>query len=499
MADLAGAAVAQTTGEGSSAQITLDANAAGYNWFIDSTPADNSEFLPTANPNEWIAKADSEAAGKMDMLSVLLHEYGHALGIDHSAAPNDYMSTTLQPGVRRLPSAEELALMAQLAREIKGDMTASSDTPDSPQSPLPSLPLSSVFGVALLGRLRRTNYGSWTNTIDSVGAIPQFDIAANPKLDNTEFAGPSAGQADGWATTGAVNFANGAATLSETATAQTRLNQVFIVGDTDRFLSFTVADAALDDAANAPDDAFEVAMLDANTGLSLLGGTGLSHNDAFLNLQADGSEHKAQAVTSILNADGSRTYLIDLAGIPAGTAVNLSFDLIGFGKGAAATSSHLTIRDLRIGLPQTMDDNVTLAEDTPTSIAALANDLNLQPGFVPVIVDAPTHGQVAFNVDPSGQVSFTYHPDQNYNGTDSFTYKLSNGQADSNLATVSLTITAVNDAAVATDASFTLAEDGTRSIDLVALASDIDSTTLNALIVAVPARGSLTTMTLTNS
>ena len=79
--DLPGGAVGQTVGS----TITLDDNAANYNWFIDPTPADNSEFLPTSNPNEWVAKEGSDAYGKMDMLSVLLHEYGHALGIEHSA------------------------------------------------------------------------------------------------------------------------------------------------------------------------------------------------------------------------------------------------------------------------------------------------------------------------------------------------------------------------------------------------------------------------------
>ncbi|MDP1609463.1 MAG: Ig-like domain-containing protein [Sulfuritalea sp.] len=464
-ADVPGDAIGQTTGEGKGATITLDTNAAGYNWFIDYTPSDNSEFLPTANPNEWIAKASSEAAGKMDMLSVLLHEYGHALGFEHSANSQDFMATTLTPGVRRLPSAEELALMAQLVGEVKGDMAdASSNTPDTPQSPLPSLPLGGAFGLALLGRLRSTRYGGWNIAVESA---TQYEIAANPKLSNTEFAG---GQ--GWSTTGDVRFQDGAATLTEAAASQTRLNQVFIVGENDRFLSFTVADTALDDADQAPDDAFEVALLDANTGASLLGGTGLTRNDAFLNLQANGNEHKSQAVTSIRNADGSRTYLVDLAGIPAGTAVNLAFDLIGFGKGAAATSSHLTIRDLRIGVPQTKDDSATLAEDGVTTIAALANDLNAQqPGFAPVIVDAPAHGQVTINADGS----FSFAPEQNWNGEDRFTYKLSDGRVDSNLATVSLTVTPVNDAPVTVADAASVGEDGTLAASGNLLANDSDA------------------------
>jgi hypothetical protein len=66
-ADLPGAAVGQTTGS----NITLDTNAAGHNWFIDTTPWDNSEYLPTSNPYEWVAKEGTAAYGKMDMLSVL--------------------------------------------------------------------------------------------------------------------------------------------------------------------------------------------------------------------------------------------------------------------------------------------------------------------------------------------------------------------------------------------------------------------------------------------
>ena len=107
--DLPAGEVGNTTGEGANASITLDTNAAGYGWFMDATPLSNEEFLPTADANIWVAKAGSAAFGKMDMFSVLLHEYGHALGLDHSAAGTDAMAATLKPGERRVWTGVELA------------------------------------------------------------------------------------------------------------------------------------------------------------------------------------------------------------------------------------------------------------------------------------------------------------------------------------------------------------------------------------------------------
>ena len=300
---LDGSAVGQTTGNA----IALDADAAGHGWFVDPTPGSNEEFLPTSNPNEWVAKAGSEAAGKMDMLSVLLHEYGHALGIEHSADSGDFMATTLTPGVRRLPSAEELALMAQLVGEIK---SASDGAPDTPYSP--SLPIGTTLSALLVGRLRRSAYGSWSPVFDSVqipAPAPQFDIAANATLTD-----PKLQMGTGWEAEGNVSIGNGAAILSEATTSQTRLNQVFIVGEHDRYLSFNVAGIGLDGQTGGPDDAFEVGLLDANSGVSLAGTISLSHSDALLDLQADdrreslwdGTEFTGQGVTSARNADGSR-------------------------------------------------------------------------------------------------------------------------------------------------------------------------------------------------
>jgi hypothetical protein len=242
VADLPAGALGQTT----STSITLDTNAAGHNWYIDTTPWDNSEFLPTSNPYEWVAKEGSAAYGKMDMLSVLLHEYGHALGIDHSADAHDYMGTTLTAGVRRLPSAEEFALMQQLVGEVKAEMAStpslSSESslalPQGEREPsqLPLLPLGG-FGLAFLGRLRGTRYGSLNVEADLSTLVTRFAVTANEKLTNGNFSVASGMPVDnGWATQGSVDFNNGAATLKEVSTSQTRLSQVFVGNPRDRII-----------------------------------------------------------------------------------------------------------------------------------------------------------------------------------------------------------------------------------------------------------------------
>lgn len=188
---LDGTAVGQTTGEGVSAQITLDSNAAGHSWYIDSTPDTNEEYLPTADAHIWQARAGSLAAGKMDMLSVLLHEYGHALGIEHSTDGRDFMAPNLQAGERRLPTADELALMSQLVAALKAQQDSSTaDYADSPQ-PLPrpydpSLPLGGGFAFLALGRVRRTDYGWSLNLADGQNILApapaQFQTAINSTL-----------------------------------------------------------------------------------------------------------------------------------------------------------------------------------------------------------------------------------------------------------------------------------------------------------------------------
>ena len=90
-------------------------------------------------------------------------------------------------------------------------------------------------------------------------------------------------------------------------------------------------------------------------------------------------------------------------------------------------------------------DTYASAEDTPLAANVLANDSDGDADtLVASLVNGPTHGALSFNADGA----FTYAPDANYFGPDSFTYRASDGQADSNVATVSIDVTPVNDAPV---------------------------------------------------
>lgn len=76
--------------------ITLDATAAGYGWFVDFSPQDDAEFTTPGDQGEQ---------GRMDRLTVVLHEMGHVLGLeddDPAAFPSDLMATALGTGIRRL-------------------------------------------------------------------------------------------------------------------------------------------------------------------------------------------------------------------------------------------------------------------------------------------------------------------------------------------------------------------------------------------------------------
>jgi uncharacterized repeat protein (TIGR01451 family) len=99
--------------------------------------------------------------------------------------------------------------------------------------------------------------------------------------------------------------------------------------------------------------------------------------------------------------------------------------------------------------PVAVDDSYTTTEDTALTVAApgiLGNDTDVDgDALTASVVNAPANGTVTLTVATG---SFTYTPDANFNGTDSFTYQANDGTANSNVATVTLTVTAEADLSV---------------------------------------------------
>src|SRR4029450_12354263 len=93
--------------------------------------------------------------------------------------------------------------------------------------------------------------------------------------------------------------------------------------------------------------------------------------------------------------------------------------------------------------------------------------------------------------------SFTYTPAANFNGTDTFTYHASDGTAQSNTATVTITVNPVNDAPVATNDAYTTNEDTPLEVPapgmlgVLANDNDPDGNPLTATLVGGPAHGTL--------
>ncbi len=121
--------------------------------------------------------------------------------------------------------------------------------------------------------------------------------------------------------------------------------------------------------------------------------------------------------------------------------------------------------DLRIGAPGSLTrsfngqiDEVRIysSELTGAQIkgvaqpGVLANDTDVENDLLrAILVTGPSNGTLSLGQDGS----FTYTPNANFNGSDSFTYKANDGADDSNVATVTITVTPVNDAPVLSGAN----------------------------------------------
>jgi VCBS repeat-containing protein len=200
----------------------------------------------------------------------------------------------------------------------------------------------------------------------------------------------------------------------------------------------------------------------------------------------------AQHGTLTLNSDGTFTYapVENFNGLDGFSY--LVSDAEGNSNVATVTITVNSVNDL----PSAVNDEYSTDEDTPLAIAApglLGNDTDVEGDpLSAAMVAEPEHGTLTLNADGS----FLYTPDENFNGTDGFSYLANDGSGDSLVASVTITVNPVNDAPVAGADSYSVDEDATLTIDaaagVLANDTDIDGDPLTATLVTGPANGTLT-------
>src|SRR4030095_13880342 len=130
-------------------------------------------------------------------------------------------------------------------------------------------------------------------------------------------------------------------------------------------------------------------------------------------------------------------------------------------------------------VPVANSESVATDEDTAKTITLAATDAEGST-LTYTVVTGPAHGTLSGTAP-----AVTYTPAANYNGPDSCTFTANDGTADSNVATVTITVRAVNDAPVASDETVTTDEDTAKVVTLAA--TDAEGSPLSYTVVAPPA------------
>jgi uncharacterized protein (TIGR03382 family) len=243
----------------------------------------------------------------------------------------------------------------------------------------------------------------------------------------------------------------------------------------------TVTVRPVNDAPDAVNDAFTVALNSGATVFNVLA------NDT----DPEGNTLTITAVTQPANGsvtnNGNNVSFTPAAGFTGTTTFTYT---ISDGNGGTDTATVTVTVGGPNNPPVATNDSYTVDEDSPaTVLTVLANDTT-DPGETLTItaVTQPANGTVVNN---GTDVSFTPSPD--FSGTTTFNYTVSDGNGLTATATVTVTVRPVNDAPIANDDTFRVAEDsGGTALTVLANDTDADGDTLGVTAVTQPANGAVT-------
>ena len=186
--------------------------------------------------------------------------------------------------------------------------------------------------------------------------------------------------------------------------------------------------------------------------------------------------------TLVENGDGTWTFT---PSINWNGAVDFAFDVFD-GTTTVPNTASLTVLSVN-DAPTTANIALTTDEDTAVSGQVTATDID---GDVLsyIATTAPQNGVLILNA-ATGE--FTYTPNTNYNGSDSFVVTISDGNGGTTTSTITVGVAPVNDAPVAVADAITTDEDTSIVVDVRANDSDIDGDSLTVVAVTQGTNGSV--------
>ena len=195
--------------------------------------------------------------------------------------------------------------------------------------------------------------------------------------------------------------------------------------------------------------------------------------------------------TLTLNPDGSFSYIPSTNYTGSDTFTYKANDGTADSNVATVTITVTSVNDS----PIAQNDTYNTPEDTTLNVpgpGVLGNDNDIDGDpLTAVLVSNVTHGTLTLNPDGS----FSYTPDSNYTGTDTFTYKANDGTTDSNVVTVTITVTSVNDSPIANNDPYGTNEDTVLNVPAPGVLgndTDVEGDPLTAIKVSDPIHGTLT-------